>query len=118
MPTQSQVQQSNIPPKPLDSRAAYMPCSQEMQRFMAAKSQADSLFLQHPAHLQAAAAAHAHAQQQRLSPTSSVSSLSPISPTQTFVFLPMMNQARQLHSQSSISISPSPEVKSEVWRPW
>ena len=129
VPTQSPApQQNSIPPKPLvDSRAAapYMPCSQEMQRFMAAKANhADNLFLQHPAHLHAAAAVAA---QQRLSPTSSVSSLSPISPTQTFVFLPAMMQqhqqqtaavARQLSMQTSIPVSPSPEVKSEVWRPW
>lgn len=121
MPTPSPApQQSNIPVKPLDTRATYMPCSQEMQRFMAAKaSPADSLFFQHPAHLHAAAAAAAA--QQRLSPTSSVSSLSPISPTQTFVFLPAMMQnpaARQFSAQTSIPISPSPEVKSDVWRPW
>ncbi|KAF6039753.1 HLHmgamma [Bugula neritina] len=100
----------NLPPKPLETRG-YIPSAQDMQRLMV-KSASDNLLAA------AAAAQQQHLQQQQRlsvsSPTPSCSSLSPMSPTQAFVFLPMMHQ----QPFNSIPVAPTLESKSEVWRPW
>ena len=111
LPSTTNTAPLSLPQKPVDSpHPGFIPCSQEMQRLMVKNASDNILAAQHRLH-----------QQQRLSvpsPTSSCSSLSPISPDRPLVFFPMLPHAPFPFPPNRLPAAHRQEIKSEVWRPW